>query len=229
MAAPRRLAFWLAGLCGALTLVAGCNVFSTMLYVFGPEQSNPPVLKKLASDDNKEVKVVIWAYTSTLENRPEFLRIDRELTAALYTNLHKGLEHNEEKVCLASPQQVERFKSETPNWKRLSLDEIGKHFQADYVICLEIESVSLYEMGSSNQLYRGRIEVNTRLVDVNEPEEVGTEKSFTCIYPSESKGPIPAGDSGPQQFKQAFLSHAGQLLSWYFTAHPVTDEMHMID
>ena len=61
---------------------------------------------------------------------------------------------------LASPQQVERFKSETPNWKRLSLEEIGKHFQADYVICLEIESASLYEMGSSNQLYRGRFQAN---------------------------------------------------------------------
>ena len=84
-------------------------------------------------------------------------------------------------------------------------------------------------MGSSNQLYRGRLEVNARVVDVNEPEEVACEKSFSCTYPTEAKGPIPAGDSGPQQFKQTFLSHAGQMLSWYFTAHPVTDEMHAND
>ena len=67
---------------------------------------------------------------------------------------------------MVSASKVDEFKNRHADWRTMPLDEIGSHFNADYVIDLEINKLSLYEVGSYNQIYRGRTEISINLCDV---------------------------------------------------------------
>jgi hypothetical protein len=106
----------------------------------------------------------------------------------------------------------------------MDLVKIGDHFEADYVIDMEIISLTLYEPGSANQLFRGRADISVQVVNVNEPDDDPIFRpQYRCEYPK-TRGPIPIGEYSAVQFKQKFLDHVGRELSWYFTAHLNEDE-----
>src|SRR5712692_7859133 len=190
----------------AMAAGTGCNMLSLPFFLLPGMEPKTPAKCKLASEDKeKEVRVVILA-AAGLETRPEFLRVDKELSLLL------------------SRQLQEKYKDEHPNWHALPSAEIGKYFDTDYVIDLTINSVTLYERGSSNLLFRGRASISLDVVDVNKPKEDPIyEEEYTVEYPRQ--GPISASDSNsnPAQFRLAFLTKVAQELSWHFTAHPQDD------
>lgn len=201
----------------------GCNVLSFPFFLLmGMNSKKDPLFKLASKEKDKEVTVVILA-SAGLETRPEFLRVDRELTGLFARHLQQGFKDNKEKVKLVASRKVEEFKDQYPNWKTMDLVKIGDHFEADYVIDLEIHSLTLYEPGSANQLFRGRAEISVQLVDVNEPDDDPLKQLYRCEYPK-TRGPIPISEYSPLQFKQKFLDHVGRELSWYFTAHLNEDE-----
>jgi len=208
----------------AMAAGTGCNMLSLPFFLLPGMEPKTPAKCKLASEDKeKEVRVVILA-AAGLETRPEFLRVDKELSLLLARQLQENFKTNKEKVTIVSTSQVEKYKDEHPNWHALPSAEIGKYFDTDYVIDLTINSVTLYERGSSNLLFRGRASISLDVVDVNKPKEDPIyEEEYTVEYPRQ--GPISASDSNsnPAQFRLAFLTKVAQELSWHFTAHPQDD------
>jgi len=204
----------------------GCSVLSLPFFLFGPEPKFDPAIKKLASDDkDRKVRVLILT-CGGLETRPELSGVDRELARKLAHHLLEGCKANDEKVRVVPPTQVEQFKAETPNWHSLDFKEdIGKNrFNADYVIVLEIESMSLYQTGSGNTLFRGKANINVSLINVFDADG-GDPMPHSCPfeYPSEAKGEIAVGDMTVNQFREKFIDHCAKQLSWKFTAHPTSD------
>jgi hypothetical protein len=225
MTAPSR--HWrLAGLLLAAAVCTGCNMLSLPFFLMmGMNPKHEPPCRLASADKNKEVKVVILAY-SGLQTQTEFLRVDRELTSRLARQLQQGFKENKEKVTLVSARQVEKYKDEHPNWHAKDLVEIGEHFDADYVIDLDIASLTLYEPGSANQLYRGRAAIAVCVVDVHKPDDDPLfKKPYTCEYPK--TGAVPAGDGSGPKFRDTFLDHVAKELSWFFTAHPVDSDLSM--
>jgi hypothetical protein len=218
----------LAGLLVVAALCTGCNIMAMPFFLLpGMEPKHDAQCKLSADDKDKEVKVVLLA-TTGLETRPEFLRVDRELSRLLAHHLQEGFKTNKEKVTVVPTSQVEKYKDEHPNWQALEPHEIGAHFDADYVINLEIGSVTLYEPGSSGTLFRGGAEISLDVVDVHKPGEGPIYKEeYRCQYPK-VRGPISVGDSSPAQFRQLFLNYVARELSWRFTAHLVEDD-HKLD
>src|SRR5262249_33563580 len=137
----------LGGLILAAVACFGCNMLSLPFFLMtGMDPKHEPKCKIAPEDKNQEVKVLILA-SKSLETRPEFLRVDRELAGLMVRELQKSFKENEEKVTLVPAAKVEKFKDEHPNWRALDVRDIGKHFKADYVINLEINSLSMYEKG----------------------------------------------------------------------------------
>lgn len=204
-------------------MAAGCNIMALPFFLTGMEAKHDAKFKLAPKEKDKEVRAAIVAYAG-LEIRPEFLKIDRELSRMMSMQLQEYFKNNKEKVTIVPTSQVEKYKDEHPNWHSLEPEEIGKHFKADYVINLEINSISLYEPGSSNTLYRGRTSISVDVIDVHEPTEGPKFRhEYTCEYPR-ARGPIPAGDSNPAQFRQHFLTVVAKELSWLFVQHPVDDD-----
>jgi hypothetical protein len=224
MSAPARRWQWVGLLLlGTVAWCTGCNLLALPYFLLDTDANHPAKCKLASEDHEKEVRIVILTFAG-LETRPEFLRVDRELSSALAKQLKESFTANKEKVVIASTVQIEKYKDEHPNWHAMDLEEIGKHFRADYVIDLEIDSLTLYEPGSRNTLYRGHAEISISVVDVHKPgEEPIYKEEYSCEYPK-TRGPIPAGDTNPQQFRQQFLGHVAKQLSWRFTAHPTEDD-----
>src|SRR5437588_9060932 len=103
-AIPRR--GFLAILGAAAALSAGCQA-STMAYFLFPEAKHEAEMKKIASDDKKEVRVVILTYTPELEIRPELIQADRQLSEMLAAKLREMCETNNESVAIVNPRKVE--------------------------------------------------------------------------------------------------------------------------
>ena len=214
------------GLClVALAVGTGCNLLSLPFFILGPEPKVPPQLHKLAPDDKeKEAKVVIFALGG-LETRTELIRADRELETLLVGALREGCNYNgETNLKIVPPSKVQDFKSEHPDWRKWDPVEIGKHFGADWVVWMEIGSLSLYERGHTNTLYRGRAEIDVSLVDVTKETEGPKRKFFSGIYPGDGRPAVEAGDSNPTAFRRLFLGHVAKQIAWYFTAHPTSND-----
>jgi hypothetical protein len=201
----------------------GCSLLTVPSVLFGGESKQPALIKKLAADD-KEVRVVILTSTP-LETRPEFLRADRDLANLIARQLREGFKANNEKAKIVSPTKVEEFKNTHPDWKRLDPSEVGGHFNADYVIDVEVNRLSMYEPGSSNLLFRGHAELTVSLVDVNHPDDSPDHRELTITFPGEvTGGAISVDDKPPQVFKAEFYTRVATQVAWQFTAHPVRDD-----
>lgn len=209
---------------GAAT--AGCNPVTMSYFLLSGLDSGVPAEKPIAND-KKEVKVLILT-TGASEWRPmELMGADRELTGLVARCLTEQCKQNKERVTVVSGARWQRFKDEHPNWKSLSDEEIGKYFEADYVLDLEINALSLYEPGSMNQFFRGHAEIGVSLLDMSKHgEEAPYHKPYQCEFPRTS-GPVPVSDSNPQKFRDEFLNRVARDIAWLFTSHPVED--HFMD
>jgi hypothetical protein len=219
----------LAGLLLVAACSTGCNVMALPFFLLpGSEPKHEARCKLLPYDEHRDARVVILT-SCGLETRPEFLRMDRELGRLLYRQMEDGFKQNKEPVTVAAISQVEKYKDDHPNWHSLSPEEIGRHFNADYVIELEINTVTLYEQGSANTLFRGHAEISIDVVDVHKPAEGPIyREEYSIDYPR-ARGPIPASEASVSQFRQRFLSQIARELSWRFTAHLVEDDFKMND
>jgi hypothetical protein len=199
-------------------VTTGCSPSS--FYFFLPEDRCDPELHRLTTaDQKKEVRVVILTYSNKLETRPELMGAERDLAQAFAAKLREGCETNNERVVIVNPRKVEEFKSAHPGWSEADLNEVGRHFKAEYVIYLEINRLSLFNKADMNTQYKGHTEISVSLVDVEKPDNGPERKEFVCSYPSDAKA-IPVDADNPiSQFREAFFAHIAKKLSWYFTEH----------
>ncbi|MFO0880020.1 MAG: hypothetical protein U0840_21960 [Gemmataceae bacterium] len=220
----RALLAWAAG---GLILGSGCDPAALTYFVL-PEQRIEAKMKHLASEDKeKEPKVVILTWGG-LETRSEFIGIDRQLSEMLGVQLRKLAEDSKERLAVVPSRKVEEFKNANPSWRGMDLNEIGRRFNADHVIYLEVNSLSLYEPGSANMLMRGRISLNVTLADVKKPDDAHPQEPFTCIYPGDAPGAVPADNEAQKmQFRQAFMTHVARKLSQYFSNYPRQERYRM--
>lgn len=216
----RRLALALA----TALLGAGCNASALPYFLAGcPEPKKPAgEMELVVPEKAKEAKVLILVHSS-VEPGPDFVGVDRELSGLLSRRLTEACKENDQKVTVVLPNKVQEFKNEHPDWHSMNLRDIGTRFSVDYVIGLDIESLSLYEKGSANTLYRGRAEITITLVNMHKPDDDPIVAHASETYP-EVRGPIPADDQNARQFYLAFVNYLSHHLCWRFTDHPIKDE-----
>jgi hypothetical protein len=210
---------WAALVLGAVVLNLGCNPMTLSYFLtFGQEDKIDAECKISAS---KEVKLVILVAPSGLETRPELMHTDRELADRLTRALTKRFADNKEKVKIVPAYQVAQFQDKNPDWREWTSRDIGKRFNADYVLSVEINSMSLYEPGSYNRLYRGKAEIALTVTDMSKPagEDRKWDHIYSTTYPG-ARGPIEVEGSSVQEFRNLFQNHLAKQLSKFFAAYP---------
>jgi hypothetical protein len=224
---------WQRGLWASLflaaSLSAGCNLMALPFFLMpGMEPKNEAKCKLASANKEEVVKVVVLA-SAGLETRPEFVRVDRDLAGLLTRKLEEGYKNNKEKVVLVPNSQIERYKDKHPEWRTTAPEEIGAYFDAKYVISIEINSISLYEPGSFNIMFKGHAEISINVTKLGKNDDGPIyQEEYTCEYPR-SSGPVPAGDSNTAQFRQRFLQVIARDLSWRFLTHPLEDEQRQMN
>jgi TolB-like protein len=213
---------WL-GLFALAIVGSGCNIPALSYFIFSPDESTPPSMKKLATEDkDKKVLVAVLA-TSNLQVSEQLSRVDRELTADVYKHLTKLCKTNKENVEVLPVNVVERYKTSHPDWDHpLDLAQIGKDLKVKYVIYLEINSLSLYKPNSNHQLYQGETDVRVTLVNARKPDDLPETEECHEKYPDTEIDT--SDDPNPSSFRSKFLDHVAERIAWKFTGHPPEKE-----
>jgi hypothetical protein len=219
-----RLAGWLVA---AAVLSTGCNLASLAWFLYpGGDMRQPPELAPLAPQEKgKPVRIAVIAYSSG-SVASEFPTADRDLAGQLSQQLFQSFKDDKQAVSVIPGSKIQEFKNDHPGWKQsMGLKEIAKYFKVDYLIYLEIDSMSLYETGSQKTLYYGRTNLTVSVLDANKPDESPFPKTFGCEYPK-SKGPISVDESTPSRaFYMAFMNYLAKRLSWYFIPHEINQDI----
>ncbi len=209
---------WTALLMGGVALVIGCNPATLAYFLIPWVEDKVPARVKLAGD--KEVTVVVMSSFGYLETHPEHQNVDQHLGECFAYALKKRFDANKDKIKIVPLAKVRSFvNSKSIDGKLVDKHEVGKHFQAEYVIALEITKMGLYEFRSP-QLLRGNAEISWTVFDLKQPQDeaVMAEDIYRIEYPT--RGPIDAGNSSVMQFRTMFLNRIGRDLSRIFAAHP---------
>ncbi len=183
----------------------------------GSKDKESAELKRLASDEKKEVKVVLLPLMIEKPSK-EIIRADYILACMLAEEIGKLSKENKEKVTIVSPDLIEEYKKKCSNLRSVDLMKVGHDFKADYVIYFEINKLSLYEPGASQQLYRGQTEILVSVKDMKHPEDM-PQRVFNDRYPSEAGGALDTFELSPIAFRDNFLRHVSQRLAFYFVDH----------
>jgi len=215
---------------GSLILAAiicgtGCNALTMPFFLFqrlgGSDSNMPPKMRRLAADDKKKlVKVVVMAW-SGLQSQPEFLTVDRDMTLVFCRRLQESFRTNKENVVLLPAAKVERYKDMHPNWYT-DVAAVGKEFKADYVIFLQIESMSLYKPGSHNQLYQAHATIGVSLYDMAQLDAGPQLESYVTEFPNGSEQMVEGNN--PLPFEQKFFEHMAKDLCRYFDGWDYGDQ-----
>jgi hypothetical protein len=213
----------LVGAMGMVLVAAGCNM-SSLAYFFNfiSDDTNPPEFPNLVSS-KRNIKVVLLVSAET-DMRPEFLRVDRDLSALLSVWLQKRFKDHGDKVTMVKFSEVENFKDRTPNWRTMDWRDIGKRFHADYVINLELSNLSLYEKASGKEWFRGYAQVSASAYDTNNPDAGKVfSREYSYCYPTQWAKSV-MDNNNPIQFRSEFLRYMVKQLARSFATYTIEDK-----
>jgi hypothetical protein len=204
----------------------GCNPWLFPLFLQGEAQVNPAIKNLALEDKSKEVKVAI-VVSSRLDARQELRGVNRELSRKVVEELRSLATSNEDKLVVMEPAKVERCLANQPNWKKLDYDELADKLKTalkvDYVIDVEIDSMTLYERGTQ-MVFCGNAELHVELLNTNDPGDIGHDKDIRAQYPK-GGGYEMVGDTNVFEFRDKFLTTVAKQIAYCFCSHPKINQM----
>ena len=214
---------WKARLAVCLLAVvtgAGCNPILLLGHLINNEDNKLKAdfpLKPLPTREKEEVRVLVLT-SSPPSDSPEMVGIDRLLAAEIIPLLERRCLENKEKVVVKKLKLIDDFKRENPNWRSMKPYEIGKQFDADYVIDIEVLSINLFEPGTYRRLMRGRAQVSVAAYDMSKPlPDPVYNTEFNDVYPGAAE--VSVDDEPYSTFRQKFVKHLAARLVLPFSAH----------
>jgi hypothetical protein len=216
--AGTREKYWIAAaiLLTASWLSIGCSPTSlNFLLMPWVDDRIPPKCKLAPAEKDGEVTVAVLANFAGVETNLELMPADTQLAELFTLHLRKRCAENKEKVRFVPQTRVKNLLSQNAG-NTLSLQQIGKKLKADYVIGLEINSISLFERGST-MLLRGKTEIAVTACDVHKAREEATvfQEIYRCEYPRMRTFDV--NETSPLDFRTKFLIKVASDLSRNFT------------
>lgn len=204
----------LAGLVFTISLV-GCNPFALFLipaHVAGwGDKAN---IKWHFPDDAKRVAIVVHMPN---HNQLEVGHFDRDINTALSRKVADYVKKRPE-IILAG--KVNKWLDEHQEWK--TPYDIGRGLKADHVVFIEVRRVTFYDREGWTHMYKGTAEMSIGLYrvgnDVDEAQPINGPETVTLRYPNTNR-PVFATEITQVQFREAFVRHVAERLSWYFVPH----------
>jgi hypothetical protein len=212
-----------------LWMVIGCGP-TTLGYIFQGFVDDKEAPKCKLSDPDKEITLVLAAHFQNLEVRPELMTADQQLVDALATEMGKRFKDNKEKVKIVPPTRVRSDLLQLREWDVPSLREVAEKFQADYLIAIDIQKLSLLRRGSYDTLFSGECDLHVRVLDVHKSILDGPKLDdyyHQSGFPQNR--PVDASNSSADLFRGMFVRKMADDLSKWFAAYPSDDKYKMGD
>jgi len=128
----------------------------------GGAQQAYPVPAEYLGLANKKVAIVVFAMPATVD---EFSGSREEISAFIINQMHQHMPTTN----VMDPQRVIEWQNNTINWFGLSEMDIGKHFQVDRVLSIQILEYSTKKTIGYSDL-QGHIRAQSKIVEVDAPD-----------------------------------------------------------
>jgi hypothetical protein len=216
--------WWLAALVLALFIgsigcspIAGLGLLTNSLY---PNSVEPDCPLTLADKESKVVFIV--AHEDEVSIDFNMREADQVICRDVVKLLTQRYKENKDKVKIVPVTTVYAYLREHRNWIAQSKQELGKHFDADYLVYIELGPMTLKQPGSSGTLYRGHVDYRIQVIDVHptDGEAVKFERVGTSTTPEQATTEIT-----PLNYRTLFLDRVSKDLAKRFAAHPPQDKM----
>lgn len=197
--------------------MTGCAQVVMLGYLIGGPPSIEPDFDKKTnlSLDKKGRKVLVMCYAPK-EVKWDFDSVDRELGVQVTHRL------NQHQIKVMDPDAVNAWLDNHADWDKP--EEIGRDFEVDFVVFIEIRKFSLYEQGSNN-LFRGNSEIDLSVFEMEKSGE-GNEiysKEVMSKYPIHS--PVQTSETSYYDFKQLYLSRLSDEIGRHFYDYYAGDDI----
>ncbi|MCH7688593.1 MAG: hypothetical protein IH899_18250 [Planctomycetes bacterium] len=210
----------LVGIAAVMLSVSGClkEVLFLGLLVGGPPSVEPDFdkwTKSSMTDKGVTVVVVCFAPKEILLNN---FKVDQSLAKHVAHRLHQH------RIKVINPDRILAWMDQNPNWERAV--EIGEAFGVTYVINIDLENYSLFEIDSPH-LYRGRSQVHIRVWEMDGDGEGDGEKiyekSLNSVYPLAA--PRSTSEESLSTFRRKFLTRLSEEIGRSFYEYYNGDDM----
>ena len=196
-----------------LVCVGGCNWLEFPAYVLFA-QSKRTVKAEYSHLENTKTALIVVTDPSTDFEFPEA----RLNIAYLVTN---SIAANVDQIRFVPQSKVDAFQREDLDWFDLPMSEIGKRFDAERLLYLDIIRFTLTEDNSVG-LLRGRLIADVRVYDVqsSKPNLPCYQTEIEVVCPEHT--PLPMNDSAQQSIHRQTLLLFSEQLARKFYDHKVS-------
>ena len=204
----------------------GCNPLATIGFLAYPfcSNSDEPVFP-LTIKGKESTVVFVCAHEENASPDDAFRDADMVLCRLLTGMLSQHFKDNKDKVKIVPVSKVYSYLREHKDWVTQPKQEIGKQFDADFLVYIELGPMTMWEPGSRKTLYRGNVEIRMSLVDVQQPEAEGIkpDQFYSCTFPVTH--PEDASSMRPDNFRAKFLDRIANDLVNYFVSSSANDKI----
>lgn len=190
-------------------LLGSCNLL-TPLAVMGVQKKRiPPEFDKLAGS---RVVVQVWTDPSTLFDYP-YARL--ELATYVGDKLQAEMAQRGQAVEVVDAREVEDSLQRNPE-SRINPAEVGKRFQANYVIYVEVAGFQIRDPGEP-QFLRGRINASVSIHDVSASARESRRYELTpveAVYPEDQ--PVLINATNSPQIREATYRKFAEMVARKF-------------
>jgi hypothetical protein len=187
----RRLAVLAALAVMALAGAGGCHWLTAWMFA---ERHPMETIKAEYPLEADRLIIIPYASTEVLFSDP---LLPLEISRDLINEIAKRLGPKRVKIFI-NPVEVQRWQEANLEWPNISLVEMGKGFNADTVLYVELERYSLMEENSAN-LYRGRVRARIKVVQPAAPHNPVYETMVETLFPE--RAPVGVTSSTEQSVR----------------------------
>jgi hypothetical protein len=211
---------------GSLLTISGCDP-RTLVYFLQPFE---PTVAPPCEESFQGKKVVILC-RAVSDSTGEYSSLERDLNREVASIFRKKVK----KIIVVDPDKVATWVDAHP--KETDPGEVGRDFNADIVVFLEVEHFQIQHPGDLNMIH-GEAKVHVKAFTMDHPKNSAGKpikdqpKEANEIYDAYSeprfpdRGPIPI-DSGQSKakFRITFMKVVAKEISWHFIEHAPDDSI----
>ena len=151
----------------------GCQQLGYLLYLFSPPEPTKTVQAEFSDLPDHSVAVIVFTDEKVQCDYP-YARIDLSLVVA--EELRKRIKG----IKVIEPRRIINYQDQNIDWQNVGIAQLGRRFQADYVLFVSLLEYSTREKGSLN-LRRGRIRAEAGVYQTSLPERLARMKQWDNI------------------------------------------------
>lgn len=200
-----------------LSGLSGCNYIVLAGYLIGGPPQLEPAFEKATrkSFTDRGVRVAIVCYADD-ELKYQYANIDHLIAVGVAARLRTN------HIDIVNPEAIRNWLAENPDWD--TADEVGAHFDATYVVYIDIASFSLYEH-NSRHLFRGRTDAIVSVFEMHADGE--GSRIFHSDLASEFPrlGQRPASETSYDSFRSEYLLRVSEEIGRMFYPYGSGDDV----